>query len=245
MCIIIFTANIIKAVSIKNKNDTIILQPGTVAQQSITLQNIWRNVKLSPVNESYTDDTTANTLNVIINGIVVTSRAEDTYVLVSEGKNQKRYQINEALGSNPAIIIRKINRTSVIFENHGRMEKVMLTPGKASGNENPFSSDTSAVLADALIATPIREGEKIHGLRLQPKTGYAGFRNTLLQPGDVAIRLNNISLTGPDEIAEALSSLLTLQSVQFTVRRNGVPRLINVSVKDIMGKNEKNNERIQ
>lgn len=248
ICLIVFTLNIIKITSIHAKNDTATLTPHAQTSQNITLKNMWQNISVDSTvttNEGKTRSKSINDLNIIINGIVMTSRPEDTFVLVSEGESQKRYRVNEALQSHPTIKIRKINRTSVIFENHNNMEKVMLHPGLPLESAEPSPSDSAYVLADVLIATPVRDGDTVHGLRLQPKTGYDGFQNTLLQPGDVAIRLNNISLSGQDEIAEALGSLFTLQSVQFTVRRNGVPRLINVSVKDMIGKNGKSDERIQ
>ncbi|EMB0570689.1 type II secretion system protein GspC, partial [Escherichia coli] len=52
-------------------------------------------------------------------------------------------------------------------------------------------------------------------------------------------------LTHPDEVSQALSLLLTQQSAQFTIRRNGVPRLINVSVGELTGMNGLRHERTQ
>lgn len=63
--------------------------------------------------------------------------------------------------------------------------------------------------------------------------------------GDIALRINNLSLTHPDEVSQALSLLLTQQSAQFTIRRNGVPRLINVSVAELTGMNGQRNEGTQ
>ena len=48
-----------------------------------------------------------------------------------------------------------------------------------------------------------------------------------------------------DEVSQALSLLLTQQSAQFTIRRNGVPRLINVSVGELTGMNGLRHERTQ
>ncbi len=57
-------------------------------------------------------------------------------------------------------------------------------------------------------------------------------------------QINNLSLTHPDEISQALSLLLTQQSAQFAIRRNGVP-LINVSVAELTGMNGQRNEGTQ
>ncbi|WP_250313327.1 type II secretion system protein GspC, partial [Escherichia coli] len=106
-------------------------------------------------------------------------------------------------------------------------------------------SENQNVLADYIIATPIRDGEQIYGLRLNPRKGLNAFTTSLLQPGDIALRINNLSLTHPDEVSQALSLLLTQQSAQFTIRRNGVPRLINVSVAELTGMNGQRNEGTQ
>lgn len=246
-CLIIFTANIIELRSIQNKNNTLLLKEKIKTSQDIIFKRIGQKLSIDVSNTPTEKKSVAiiDKIDLTINGIVITSRPEDTFVLVNEGGTQRRYRVNEALKSNSAIKIRKINRTNVIFEAHDHMQKVMLQPDVSTSDADSPSADATYVLADVLIATPVRDGNRIHGLRLQPKTGYEGFQNTLLQPGDIAVRLNNISLTGPDEIAEALSALLTLQSVQFTVRRNGMPRLINISVNDIIGKNGNSDERTQ
>ncbi|HHU7287596.1 TPA: type II secretion system protein GspC, partial [Escherichia coli] len=163
---------------------------------------------------------------------------------INEGNEQKRYSLNEALESAPGTFIRKINKTSVVFETHGHYEKVTLHPGLPDIIKQP-DSENQNVLADYIIATPIRDGEQIYGLRLNPRKGLNAFTTSLLQPGDIALRINNLSLTHPDEVSQALSLLLTQQSAQFTIRRNGVPRLINVSVAELTGMNGQRNEGTQ
>ena len=73
--------------------------------------------------------------------------------------------------------------------------------------------------------------------------GLNAFTTSLLQPW-ISPRINNLSLTPWDEVSsQALSLLLTQQSAQFTIRRNGVPRLINVSVGELTGMNGLRHER--
>lgn len=215
----------------------------TDKKQDPNLITLWHKVKntqsISPI------DNIKNTIKMefSLSGIVVSSRSNTSFILVNEGGKQNKYRLNEPLESNAQIFVRNINKTSVVFENNGRFEKMSLLPALAtSGPEVQNSTDVQQVLADFIIATPIREGESIHGLRLYPKAESNMFTNTLLQPGDVAIRLNNLSLTTQDGISQALSTLLTQQSVQFTVRRSGVPRLINISVNDLLKTNGQSDE---
>lgn len=80
----------------------------------------------------------------------------------------KAILLNEALESAPGTFIRKINKTSVVFETHGHYEKVTLHPGLPDIIKQP-DSENQNVLADYIIATPIRDGEQIYGLRLNPR----------------------------------------------------------------------------
>lgn len=169
-----------------------------------------------------------------LNGIVITAHHDTSFVLINEATGQKKYRLNDALASHPDIFIRKINKTNIVVERGGHFERINLLPPSANvgtqRNENEQYN-----LADFIIATPIRDGETLHGLRLQPRTGLNGFSATRLEPGDVAIRLNNLSLTNENSVAQALSTLLSQQSVQLTVRRAGVPHLINISVNEFVG----------
>lgn len=246
-CSISFTTNISTIHRINDEYADALPATKNNNQRDISLNNILHENESPHTDISGSHNVTAkpiDAMNIIINGIVVASRQDQTYVLVSEEGQQKRYKQGDTLKSNPGVRIGQINRTSVIFDNNGRMEKVMLHPKAATADSWNISSEQHYVLADVIIATPVREGDKVHGLRLQPRTGRDAFKDTLLEPGDVAIRLNNLDLTDPEKITEALSTLLTLQSVQFTVRRSGVPRLINVSVRGITGTYGKGDEGI-
>lgn len=55
-----------------------------------------------------------------------------------------------------------------MFETHGHYEKVTLHPGLPDIIKQP-DSENQNVLADYIIATPIRDGEQIYGLRLNPR----------------------------------------------------------------------------
>ncbi len=46
-------------------------------------------------------------LSIALNGIVLTSNDETSFVLINEGSEQKRYSLNEALESAPGTFIRK------------------------------------------------------------------------------------------------------------------------------------------
>ncbi|MVW01752.1 type II secretion system protein GspC [Escherichia coli] len=241
---IIFNVNYFHTTIVKNGQ--IINQPTNAFQSDFSLAALWRNENHAGVKDANPVAVNQETpkLSIALNGIVLTSNDETSFVLINEGSEQKRYSLNEALESAPGTFIRKINKTSVVFETHGHYEKVTLHPGLPDIIKQP-DSESQNVLADYIIATPIRDGEQVYGLRLNPRKGLNAFTTSLLQPGDIALRINNLSLTHPDEVSQALSLLLTQQSAQFTILRNGVPRLINVSVGELTGMNGLRHERTQ
>ena len=50
-----------------------------------------------------------------------------------------------------------------------------------------------------------------------------------LKPGDLAIKMNNYSLTRKESAEAAIQALASLRTAQFTVVRNGQEELVNVS----------------
>lgn len=207
---------------------------------------LWRNENHAGVKDANPVAVNQETpkLSIALNGIVLTSNDETSFVLINEGSEQKRYSLNEALESAPGTFIRKINKTSVVFETHGHYEKVTLPSGYLTSSSSLIQK---VKMYSLIILSPrlyVMEN-RYTGFDWNPRKGLNAFTTSLLQPGDIALRINNLSLTHPDEVSQALSLLLTQQSAQFTIRRNGVPRLINVSVGELTGMNGLRHERTQ
>lgn len=131
-----------------------------------------------------------------------------------------------------------------MFKTHKHYKKVTLHPGLPDIIKQP-NSKSQNVLANYIIATPIRNKKQIYKLQLNPRKGLNAFTTSLLQPKNIALKINNLSLTHPNKVSQALSLLLTQQSAQFTIRRNSVPRLINVSVKKLTKINKLRHKKTQ
>lgn len=154
---IIFNVNYFHTTIVKNGQ--IINQPTNAFQSDFSLAALWRNENHAGVKDANPVAVNQETpkLSIALNGIVLTSNDETSFVLINEGSEQKRYSLNEALESAPGTFIRKINKTSVVFETHGHYEKVTLHPGLPDIIKQP-DSESQNVLADYIIATPIRDG---------------------------------------------------------------------------------------
>ena len=127
--LIIFNVNYFHTTIVKNEQ--IINQPTNAFQSEFSLAALWRNENHAGVKDANPVAVNQETpkLSIVLNGIVLTSNDETSFVLINEGNEQKRYSLNEALESAPGTFIRKINKTSVVFETHGHYEKVTLHPG--------------------------------------------------------------------------------------------------------------------
>lgn len=116
---IIFNVNYFHTTIVKNGQ--IINQPTNAFQSDFSLAALWRNENHAGVKDANPVAVNQETpkLSIALNGIVLTSNDETSFVLINEGSEQKRYSLNEALESAPGTFIRKINKTSVVFETHG------------------------------------------------------------------------------------------------------------------------------
>lgn len=127
--LIIFNVNYFHTTIVKNEQ--IINQPTNAFQSEFSLAALWRNENHAGVKDANPVAVNQETpkLSIALNGIVLTSNDETSFVLINEGNEQKRYSLNEALESAPGTFIRKINKTSVVFETHGHYEKVTSIQG--------------------------------------------------------------------------------------------------------------------
>ena len=62
------------------------------------------------------------------------------------------------------------------------------------------------------------------GLRLLPRGNTELFSRTAIAPGDIAIQLNNMSLTQQANLTQAQEALRHLQTAQITLLRNEIGR---------------------
>ena len=124
-----------------------------------------------------------------------------------------------------------ITKNQVFFSSDGNTAQLTLltelTPPAATPekvNEQPAPTDVT--LSDFIEAIPVVDKNV---LRLLPRGNTELFSRTAIAPGDIAIQLNNMSLTQQVNIPQAQEALTHLQTAQITLLRNASPKLINVA----------------
>lgn len=206
--------------------------------------------KLSPLAHNRIDkpslaNKTADILSHIhLSGIIHSSDKLLSRVILQEGGEQNVYSINDVLKSSRSTRIIDITKNQVFFSSGGKTAQLTLlaelTPSTAQpemANDRP--APVRATLSDFIEATPVFDKNVLRGLRLLPRNKTELFSQAAIQPGDIAIQLNNISLTQQANITKAQEMLSQLHMAQLTLLRNALPKRINVSVQQFQEGQEK------
>ncbi|WP_148677774.1 type II secretion system protein GspC [Klebsiella sp. RIT-PI-d] len=175
---------------------------------------------------------------ITVSGIINSSDKLTSRAILLEGEDQNVYAINDVLKSAANTRITDITKNEVTLKSGAQTHRLSLLAELPSGAAAPEDAHHTAVLSDFIETKPVRGNNVLHGLRIFPRQQAERFTGSSLEPGDMAIRLNNISLTQQDNIIKAQEALRHLQIAQFTVLRNSSPRLINISVQQFQGKKE-------
>lgn len=175
--------------------------------------------------------------DIRLSGIIHSSDKLTSRAILQEAGEQNIYSFNDTLKSANTVRIKAIAQNQVIFASGEHEQQLTLlselslsdaptAQAQVSGNE----AQTNIALSEYIQASPVEDKYALRGLRLLPRKNTASFAHTSLKPGDIAVQLNNISLTKRENMTKAQNALNQLQRVQFTLIRNSLPLVINVSV---------------
>lgn len=168
---------------------------------------------------------------ITLSGIIVSSDPSASRVILKEGGEQNIYALNQSLKTAADTQITAISRNQITLSRHGTALNLTLlanlNTAADSGGTEPHSP---LALADYIDASMVKDSQTVRGLRLLPRNKTHAFRGTELLPGDLAVRLDNVSLTQPNSLPQALEMLTTRKMARFTIIRNSQPQLITVSV---------------
>lgn len=180
-------------------------------------------------------------LNLVLKGLLAATPMTHASAIIALGKNGKEdiYGIDDRVSS---ATVKEIHSDRVILERNGRFETLRL-PKEFSGNtlietgtsSNLPPSTPGEVLSDIrqkilknptsfgdyAIPIPYNENGKLRGYRLQPQGDGALFNQLGLDPKDVIIELNGVSLNNPNKGLQAIRKLQNAKQVDITVLRNG------------------------
>lgn len=186
----------------------------------------------SPPQQSHAQEALLS--GVVVSGIIHSSNKSISRVILQENGEQNVYAINDYLKSSNKIRVTDITKNQIMFSSGEQTLQLTLLAELAQPSRPQAvasqKEQQAAMLADFIDASPVVDKNTLRGLRLLPRKQVKFFTHSSLEPGDIAIQLNNIKLTQQANLGKAQNALKHLKMAQFTVLRNASPRLINVSV---------------
>lgn len=202
--------------------------------------NLSSSATENPAMTTLTIKETDTLSGIQLSGIIYSTNKLHSRTILQEGGEQTAYAIGDRLNSSKITRVSDITTNQVFFSTEGHTQHLNLLeelPASSAGVDKA-ASRSQAILSDFIAASPVFTKTTLQGLRLLPRDNAALFSHAGLEPGDIAIMLNNLSLKQPVNIKKAQASLETLQRVQFTLLRNASPQRITVSVEQFQEGNK-------
>jgi len=194
------------------------------------------------VHKTIKQDAPETRLNLVLKGVLAAIPMDNASAIIAMGKRGKEdiYGIGDKVSS---ATVREIHADRVILERAGRFETLRLpkdpnsngfiksarpsfrsrasTPGQVLGNIRQKIIKNPTSFGQYAIPIPYRENGKLRGYRLQPQKDRALFDQVGLDPKDIIISVNGVSLNNPANGLKALRALQKAKQVTITVLRNG------------------------
>ena len=181
-------------------------------------------------------------LKLILRGVLASNDPDNARAIIADPRGKElQYGLGDTLPGNAELS--EVHPDRIILKRNGRFETLRL-PKTEKGSTRVASRSVSARrstqspqqrltnvrqqlrqspgnLSNLIRATPKRgQGGKTVGYVLSPGRDPDLFAQVGLQPGDVAIQINDIKLDNPSNSARALKSMQSGESVTVTVLRN-------------------------
>jgi len=172
-------------------------------------------------------------LNLIVNGVIASTMKNRSQAIITVNNKTEIYNFGDYIEDLPGVFITAIGSNGIIINNHGDLQPFILIDSPELSLSAPPLSESpekdDIYLDDLLITHLVYQQEALQGIRLNIRPDADGSLAEGLKPGDLAIKMNNYSLTRKESAEAAIQALASLRTAQFTVVRNGQEELVNVS----------------
>ena len=182
-------------------------------------------------------------LNLVLKGVLAATPMKLASAIIALGKNGKEniYGIGDKVSS---ATVKEIHPDRIILQRNGQLETLRMpidsganiiratspgrpqsinrsSPGRALSDirRNILKNPTS--FGKYAIPIPYKENGKLRGYRLKPQGDNSLFDTVGIEPSDVILAINGVSLSSPADGLKALRTLQKAKQVTLTVLRNG------------------------
>lgn len=176
-------------------------------------------------------DAPETTLNLKLKGY----RAADdgTAILMTPDNKQAVYKIGDEIISN--VVLEAVTSEYIVLSQNGRLERLTYENGKtsvlSSATNASVASETPSLefLLSAVNLVPERQGGKILGYKIMPKSAGLDLSAVKLQSGDVITQVGNIDLTkGTPDLGRLMQTMKASKTASITLIRGGQKMTVKV-----------------
>ncbi len=183
------------------------------------------------------------TLPLILTGLVMSQHSEQRLAVVSYQGKQASYSEGDRLPPS-GVALRQIAANGVVLAQPGGLHWLAFNGKDASpviALENAaFSPDIRQQLVknplqitDYITVSPVREGAKTVGYRINPGRKHTVFNKLGFKPDDIAITLNGVDLRDDNQAREIIMKLPELQAVTVVVEREGQRHELHITLDEV------------
>ena len=190
-------------------------------------------------------------LSVKLNGVFASSDPTEAYAIISQGKKQSLYRVDEELANLSGVKLITVLPDRVIIDNNGKSEAILLYPE----GEQPSSSDgvhyedtvkqasfvnevsdgliqqqKNQRLSDIVKISMARENGAVVGFRVRPGRNRQLFDNFGLQTNDIITAVNGTELVNSEVAMEVYRSMRNATAASVQVKRGDEELSINIDL---------------
>ena len=178
-------------------------------------------------------------LNLTLTGVLASTVPSRSIAVIINAGQEASYGIGDTITGTPAKL-RDILPDRVILSNQGQDETLMLdgetykatSGGPAASNPAPASGADLHALRDDLVKdpgklldyvniSPVMNGDKLAGYRVNPGKDPGFFSRLGLQANDLAISINGYDLRDSGQAMQIMNQLTNMTEMTLTLERNG------------------------
>jgi len=192
-------------------------------------------------------------LKLVLRGVYVSDESGNARAIIADPKGkEEQYAVGDKLPGNAELS--EVYPDRVILQRNGRYETLRLEPDSKSKSRSAKKSPGKTLAASHQqkireIRQKIKQSPKtlIQVVRPSPHMGKNGamigymlhpgrepelFKGLGLQPGDIAVKINNIELNSKENGMQALKSIQSGDHASMTILRDGQEQAMNFRMPD-------------
>ncbi len=197
-------------------------------------------------------DVPETTLDLTLKGTIWDSERDRAVAIIEYRNEEKVYTIGDLVVAGATLYLVEPHRV-ILQRTGGRLEELNLAElSQISASDRPQvrrsrprnlsnvtrntvlrSAANSGALSEIIRPQPHFADGQLMGYRIYPGRQRRTFAELGFRPGDLAININGVPLTDPEQSARMLGGIEQSGQLSVTVERNGIPEVITIDLDQV------------